>query len=230
LIIRIELLINNIILQSSFNDGAVAHNIFSIFVNFSRKFSKHTGGEGNGSSTTIMADGQGTSTANCLPLNVVMKSVSKYQASSDNTWYSPVFLSHQLGYKLRLAVEIQPQATLPLNENLQLDIRIVSASGDQEDFLKLPCVGDATVQVLNPEQNKRRIDISVGFMIGDELVRTYASESVPKAYIHHDCLFIRVVKIDLAEEYKPWLLDPHLEADDSMSVDGDSEPYCIRVD
>jgi hypothetical protein len=171
-----------------------------------------------------MEDSQGTSTASCLPLNVVMKSVSKYQASTGKTWFSPVFLSHQLGYKLRLAVKIQPQATIPLNENLQLNVRIVSASGDQEDFLKLPCVGDATVQVLNPEQNKRRIDISVGFMIGDESERfTYAS--VPKVYIHHDCLFFRVVKIDLAEEYKPWLLDPHLEADDSMSVDGDSEPY-----
>ena len=96
----------------------------------------------------------------------------------------------------------------------------MSVPEDQEDFLKFPCIGDATVQILNPEKNKRRIDIPVGFMIGDESERfTYAS--VLKTYIHRNCLFIRVVKIDLADEYKPWLLDPHMEVDDSMSVDSE---------
>lgn len=162
---------------------------------------------------------QGTSSASCPPLNMVMKPIRNYQASTGKTWFSPTFLSHQLGYRLCLAVKIQPQASLPLNENLQLNIGIVSAPGHQEKFLKFPCIGDATVQVLNPEQNKRHIDISVGFMIGDEESERLTYASVPKAYIHHDFLFFRVVKIDLAEEYKPWLLDPHLDADDSMSVD-----------
>ena len=167
-----------------------------------------------------MEGAQGTSTASCLPLNVVMKPVSDYQASTGKTWLSPTFLSHQLGYKLCLAVRIQPQASLPFNENLQLNVGIVSASEDQEDFLKFPCIGDATVQILSPEKNQRCIDIPVGFMIGDEPERfTYAS--VPKTYIHSNCLFFHVVKIDLGDEYKPWLLDPHnvMEVDDSISVD-----------
>ena len=162
---------------------------------------------------------QGTSTASCLPLNVVMKPVSDYQASTSKTWLSPTFRSHQLGYKLRLAVRILPQASLPLNDNLQLDIGIVSAPEDQEIFLKLPCISDATVQILNPEKNTCK-PISIGFMTGDESEK-FMHTSVPKTYIHCNCLFFRVVKIDLGEEYKLWLLDPHEEVDDSMSVDSE---------
>ena len=179
------------------------------------------GGGANKSSTTTVEEVQETSTTSCLPLNVVMKPVSEYQGSTGKTWFSPTFLSHRLGYKLCLAVKMQTQASLPLNENLQLNVGVVSAPGEQGDFLKFPCIGDATVQVLNPQQNKRRIDISVGFMIGDESER-FTFASVPKAYIYQDRLFFRVVKIDLDEEYKPWLLDPHLEADDSISVDSET--------
>ena len=59
------------------------------------------------------------------------------------------------------------------------------------------------------------MDISVGFMIGDESER-FMFASVPKAYIYQHHLFFRVVKIDLDEKYKPWLLD------DSISVDSET--------
>ena len=163
-------------------------------------------------------------TSSCLPLNVVMKPVSDYQNSAGKTWFGPAFQSHQLGYKLCLAVKMQPQASLDLNDNLQLNVGVVSAPGDQLDFLKFPCIGDATVQVLNPQQNKRHIDISVGFMISDDHESgRFTFTFVPKEYVEKDRLFFRVVKVDLDEEYKPWLLDPHQEADDSDSGDSEME-------
>ena len=156
---------------------------------------------------------------------MVMKRVSDYQTSRGKIWFSPTFLSHQLGYKLRLAVKVQPQTSLPFNENLQLNIAVVSPPGDQEDFLKLPCIGDATLQILNPEEDEDHINISVEFMIGDEPDHErFTDASVPQSYIHHDCLFFSVIEVDLDEEYKPWLLNPQLlETDDSSSVDSDSE-------
>ena len=117
---------------------------------------------------------------------------------------------------------MQPQPSLSLNDNLQLSVGIISAPEGQADYLKFPCIGDAKVHVLNPQQNKRPIHISVGFMLGDESDR-FTFASVPKEYVYKDRLFFRMVKVDLDEEYKPWLLDPHQEAEDSDSID--SEMY-----
>ena len=153
---------------------------------------------------------------------MVMKPVSEHQASTGKTWLSPIFLSHQLGYKLRLAVKMQPQPSLPMNDNLQLNVGIVSARGEQADFLKFPCIGDAKVHILNPQQNEQPINISVGFMISDESDR-FTFASVPKDYIYEDCLFFCVVNVHLDTEYKPWLLDPYQESEDSDSVDSDMD-------
>ena len=141
-----------------------------------------------------------------------MKHVSEFKTSG-TTWFSPTFLSHQLGYKLRLAVKMQP---LTLNENLYLDVGIESALGAQEHYLKFPCIGDATVHILNPQQNREHIDISIGFMINDEF-NEYISALVPKAYVYKDCLFFSVEEVYLDDDYKTWLLDPCQEAEDSDS-------------
>ena len=147
-----------------------------------------------------------------------MKPVSEYQTSTSKIWFSPTFRSHQLGYKLRLAVEVKPQPS-----HLQLNVAIVSAPPeDQPEFVKFPCVGYATVHILNPQHNKRHKDISFGFRISDESDKSMPA-AVPNEYIMDDHLFFRVVKVELEEDYKPWLLDPHHEAEDSDSTDSEIE-------
>lgn len=151
---------------------------------------------------------------NCLPpLNLMMKPVSKYQASPDEVWTSPRFLSHQLGYKLCLVARIQPQTCELLDGNLQLDVGIVSAQGSQDDFLKFPCIGDAEVKILNPRENKGHREIPFGFMINNDARSARHHDllfpaSAPKDYIYKDCLFFHVVAIHLSEDHRPWLLDP----------------------
>ena len=157
--------------------------------------------------SSTVEDEQGTSSPSCLPLNMVMKPFSEYQTCTDKVWLSPTFLSHQLGYKLRLAVNIQP---LLLNDNPQLKIGIVSASEGQADYLKLPCIGDAKVHIINPQQNKRHKDISFGFIIpGDNESYNFTFALLSKDFVYKDCLFFRVEEVYLDEAYKPWLLDPY---------------------
>ena len=96
----------------------------------------------DGKQVTITGPGdsqQGISNTSCPerpPVNMVMKYISEYKTSPGKTWLSPIFLSHQVGYKLRLAVRVSPQ---PQDGNLQLEIGIISA-GAQEHYLKFPCM------------------------------------------------------------------------------------------
>lgn len=154
------------------------------------------------------------------PVNMVMKHVSEYKASAGKTWFSPTFLTHQLGYKLQLAVKVQPQQ--PQNEYLHLEVGIVLAPGDQEHYLKFPFKGDADVHILNPQQNKRHKFISIDFEINDESDYEFTLALVPKdRYVYKDCLFLCVEEICLDHECKTWLLDPNQEAEDSDSVDSE---------
>ena len=158
------------------------------------------------------------------PVNMVMKHISEYKTSPGHgkTWLSPIFLSHQLGYKLRLAVRVSPQ---PQDGNLQLEIGIVSA-GAQEHYLKFPCNGDANVHILNPQENEDHKFIFVNnFEINNGASDYHNFASVPERYVHKDCLFFCVEEIYLDDDdCKIWLLDPaDREPKDSEEESEESE-------
>ena len=158
--------------------------------------------------SSIIDDPQQTSAAERPPFNMVMKCVSEYKKSAGKIWFSPIFLSHQLGYKLRLAVRVSPQSQ---DKNLHLEVGIVSAPGAQEHYLKFPCNGDADVHILNPQENEDHKFISVNnFEINDasDCHSEFTFAFVPKHYVHKDCLFFCVEEINLDHDCKTWLLDP----------------------
>ena len=169
--------------------------------------------------------------AYCLtpPLNLVMKPVSKYQASKDEIWLSSSFSSHQLGYKLCLTAKILTNSGTKLKDSIQLEIGMVSVQGRQDSFLKFPCIGDTKVKILNPHQNKGHKEISMGFMIHNEQRISHAPELsypmiVPKEFIFKDQLFFHIVAVQLSEDHRPWLLDPSQVAEDTAcSSDSESE-------
>jgi hypothetical protein len=157
------------------------------------------------------------------PVNMVMKHISEYKTSPGKTWFSPNFLSHQLGYKLRLAVKVQPK---PQDKHLHLEVGIVSAPGAQEHYLKFPCNGDADVHILNPQENKYHMFIFVtNFEINDasENLGEFTFALVPKDYVYKDCLFFCVEEIHLDQDCTTWLLDPaDREAKNDSEVESDS--------
>ena len=162
------------------------------------------------------------------PLNLIMKPVSKYQASNE-IWLSSSFSSHQLGYKLCLMVKIPPQSGTKLNDDIQLEVGVASAQKQQDSFLRFPCIGDAKVKILNPHWNEGHKEISMGFMIHNERHNAHSPKLsypmiVPKEFVFKDRLFFHVVAVQLGEEYRPWLLDPGLVAEDNPGYsDTDSE-------
>lgn len=176
---------------------------------------------------STLEDAQVVGNISCLPVNVVMKHVSEYKASTDKIWFSPTFLSHQLGYKLRLAVKMVPQSP---NKHLHLKVGIVAAPGPQEHYLRFPCNGDASIHILNPQQNKEHMFIFTGFKLNND-DNEYYFASIPKEYVYKDCLFFHVEEVCLGDNYKTWLLDPDQEAEDSDSKeDSDSEEQSDSVD
>ena len=167
------------------------------------------------------------------PLNLIMTFVSKYQASTDKIWLSSSFLSHQLGYKLCLMAKILPKSRKKLNDSIRLEVGIVSAQGQQDNFLKFPCIGDAKVKVLNPHQNKGHKEISMGFVIHNGQHNAHTSELsypmvVPKEFIFKDRLFFHVVMVQLSEDHRPWLLDPSQVTEDT-AYSSDSESECNNI-
>lgn len=177
-----------------------------------------------------------TDTNNCQtpPLNLIMKPVSKYQASTYKIWLSSSFLSHQVGYKLCLMAKILPKSNTKLNDSVQLEVGVVSAQGQQDNFLKFPCIGDAKVKILNPHHNKGHKEISMGFMIHNERCSAHTlglsyPVIVPKEFIFKDRLFFHIVAIQLSEDHRPWLLDPSQVTEDTALYSSDSESECNVV-
>ena len=73
-----------------------------------------------------------------------MEDVSKYKTSGQ-FWLSDSFLSHQLGYRLSLAVKLEAE------NHTKVTLPLMSAKGKRSPYLDYPCIGSATVIILNPD-------------------------------------------------------------------------------
>ena len=154
------------------------------------------------------------------PVNLIMNEVGSYQ-NSTTIWRSAPFISHQLGYKLNLAVRFNP------NIPTCLELALGSAQNGQNtsSHLKFPCIGDATVKILNPKEDRHHIKLHMGFSVTAEPVNLLefpeggSFESIPKQFIHEDRLHFQVVEIHLDDKHKPWLLHPTNTQDSDSDID-----------
>ena len=158
------------------------------------------------------------------PFNLAMEHVSDY-IDSDEAWLSDGFFSHQIGYKMCLAVRIESSSED--DGMLNVILGIASAEGPHSGFLEYPCSGFVTVMVLNPMEDQDHQILELMFVlekpnmyvyneIGGEVVK------VPQNFITPmDCLFFHMEKVDIdKEQYRLWLLDASLTYD-KESVDGE---------
>lgn len=145
------------------------------------------------------------------PLNLVMENVTKY-IDADTAWLSDSFFSHQIGYKICLAIKIE--SSPETDGSLNLVIGVTSVEGSPGSYLSYPCSGFATVAILNPHQNYGHKVLAVVFLLENIALNSYKeiiSEvvNIPRQFITQgDCIFFQVEKIDLDEtKHKLWLLD-----------------------
>lgn len=162
------------------------------------------------------------------PVNLIMNQVGFYQ-NSTTIWRSTPFISHQLGYKLNLAVRFDPNTPTCL----ELAMGSAQSSQNSSSHLKFPCIGDATVKILNPNEDKHHITLHMGFSVTAEPINILkfpesgSFESIPEQFIHEDSLHFQVVEIHLDDKYKPWLLHPTSTQDSDSDIDCSEE---VRVD
>lgn len=145
------------------------------------------------------------------PLNLVMQDVLSYKDSGE-FWLSDSFYSHQLGYKLALAVKVENGSG---DKTIKVTLALVSSEGKQSKYLDYPCIGNATVYILNPEINESTTvheQAEFLFMLENKDPQSYPDLSeqteISLDFIRKDCLFFRVDKVEMTENnYKLWLLD-----------------------
>ena len=156
------------------------------------------------------------------PLNLVMENVSNY-IDSEDAWLSDSFLSHQIGYKICLAVRIGSSSGNSGMLNVMLGI--APADGPQGSYLVYPCTGFATIAIMNPVEDCDHHVLELMFTLEESSYHEIAGEAVqiPQYFITHvNSLFFRVEKIDLDKtKYKLWLLDPFV-AENSEDIDVES--------
>ena len=143
------------------------------------------------------------------PLNLVMQDVSSYKTSGE-FWLSDSFLSHQLGYRLSLAVKLEAGSA---ENHTKVTLALMPAKGKHSPYLDYPCIGNATVIILNPEDNSNHETVDFLFMFEKKDSQTYPDMNeqteIQNNFIRKDCIFFRVDKIEMNERpYKLWLLDP----------------------
>ena len=157
------------------------------------------------------------------PLNLAMENVSQY-IDSEDAWLSEGFLSHQIGYRICLAVRIGSSSGNSGMLNVMLGI--ASAEGPQSSYLVYPCTGLAKLAILNPMEDCDHHVLELMFTLEKSSYHEIAGEAVqiPQYFIaHSDSLFFRVETIDLDKtKYKVWLLDaengehkPYIDAESS---------------
>lgn len=142
------------------------------------------------------------------PLNLAMEKVSEY-IDSEDAWLSEGFLSHQIGYRICLAVRIGSSSGNSGMLNVMLGI--ASAEGHQSSYLVYPCTGLAKIAILNPMEDCDHHTLELMFTLEQSSYHEIAGEAVqiPQYFItHSNSLFFRVERIDLDKtKYKVWLLD-----------------------
>ena len=142
------------------------------------------------------------------PLNLAIENVSEY-VDSEEAWLSEGFLSHQIGYRICLAVRIGSSSGNSGMLNVMLGI--ASAEGHQNSYLVYPCTGLAKIAILNPMEDCDHHILELMFTLEKSSYHEIAGEAVqiPQFFItHSNSLFFRVERIDLDKtKYKVWLLD-----------------------
>ena len=142
------------------------------------------------------------------PLNLAMENVSEY-IDSEDAWLSDSFLSHQIGYRICLAVRIGFSSGNSGMLNVMLGI--ASAEGHQSSYLVYPCTGIAKIVILNPMEDCDHHILELMFTLEKSSYHEIAGEAVqiPHYFTTHcNSLFFRVERIDMDKsKYKVWLLD-----------------------
>ena len=140
-----------------------------------------------------------------------MQDVSRYKGS-EQFWLSDSFWSHQLGYKLSLAIKVEEGSS---EHSLKVSVAVTSSEGKQSSYLEYPCIGNASIVILNPKVNDSQNGhelVDLMFMIVNKDPTSYPEihdqTEISTDFIHKDCLFFRVEKVEMNERaYKLWLLD-----------------------
>ena len=142
-----------------------------------------------------------------------MEDVSYYKIQGE-FWLSNSFLSHQLGYRLSLAVKLEPGSA---ENHTKVTLALMSANlkGKHSPYLDYPCIGSATVIILNPDDKSNHESAEFMFMLEskDPQKSSYPElneqTEIGDEFIRKDCIFFRVDKVEMSERpYKLWLLDP----------------------
>ena len=159
------------------------------------------------------------------PLNLAMENVSEY-IDSEDAWLSESFLSHQIGYKICLAVRIGSSSGNSGMLNVMLGI--ASAEGHQGSYLVYPCTGLAKIAILNPMEDYDHHVLELMFTLEKSSHHEIAGEAVqiPRYFVTHaNSLFFRVERIDLDKiKYKVWLLDTeNCEGKSNIRVESSEE-------
>ena len=148
------------------------------------------------------------------PLNLVMENVSEY-IDSDEAWLSDGFYSHQIGYRICLAIKLESSSDKDSALNVMLGM--ISAEGMHSSYLVYPCSGFATVAILNPQANSDHKVLELMFILEKPTLNNCSeivSEmvQVPRHFItQKDCIFFQMDRVEMDEsKQKLWLLDAAL--------------------
>ena len=138
-----------------------------------------------------------------------MENVNQYLESGE-VWISDTFHSHQLGYKLCLAVKLAKGSG---EDNIDVTLAMMSSGVESSKYLDYPRIGNATIAVLYPVADASHEIIEHFFMLENK-ERTSTPDvcdqtEISGSFVMKDCLFFRVKKVEIqGVDFKPWLLDP----------------------
>lgn len=149
------------------------------------------------------------------PLNLVMENVSEY-TDLDEAWLSDGFYSHQIGYKICLAVRIE--SCSEEDGMLNVILGIASAEGPHRKYLVYPCSGLAKILILNPVEDSGHQVLELMFTLEKPNLNSYSeipgeAVKIPQHFTANEgCLFFQVETIDIDKtKYSLWLLESGVE-------------------
>ena len=155
------------------------------------------------------------------PFNLVMENVSEY-IDLDEAWLSEGFYSHQIGYKICLAVRIE--SCSEEDDMLNVVLGISSTEGLHRKYLVYPCSGLAKILILNPIEDSGHQVLELMFTLEKPILNSYSeipgeAVKIPQHFTAHEgCLFFHVETIDIDKtKYSLWLLDTEFVEDQQGS-------------
>ena len=164
------------------------------------------------------------------PFNLVMENVSKY-LDFDETWLSEVFYSHQIGYKICLAVRLESSSEGDGMVNVILGV--TSAEGPHSRYLVYPCSGFAKLLILNPKEDSGHQALELPFSLETPIKVNGYSEiegeavKIPQYFIvRKEFLFFQVEQISVDKaKHALWLLDAAFVEGKQRSDEESSEDF-----